>query len=125
MDMQFDSEYDDFHLSDPAEVFCFHEHTVRLLRALYRHAQREAAERTLLADGSHLPVELVDLLSEHTIQAEGLELEKDKCYDPPKEEESRGWALLRKSHICCDRFDNLSSHPEQRSLNTILFARFE
>lgn len=118
----FDTEYDDFHLSDRGEGFCFHEHTVRLLRALYRHAHRETRERTLLAAGSRLPVELTDLILEHAYQAEGLGPESDICYDPPKEGDQCQPLRLREGFSACYGYDTLPSLPGQRSFNTILFA---
>jgi hypothetical protein len=108
------ADYENYFLRDTNPNRCFHAHTVRLLRALYRHARKEVRVRTLLAAGQFLPVELTDLIVEHVLQVEGL-ADEDLIFDP--ERESLG-GFLRPQYQCAS-MSWLPYDPNQRSNTAI------
>jgi hypothetical protein len=124
------NEHDEYHLSDLPrfnsynESKCFHSHTVRLLRALNRHAHRETHEKVLLASRSRLPVELTDMILPYAIEAEDLptdeELIRHAFYRELMTEYRYNHRIELKELYHCDHMSSLPFEHEQRSYNAII-----
>lgn len=123
-ELDFGHQYDQYYLSDHGKRRCFHGYTVRLLRALLRHAHKQMRERTLRATGSHLPTELTDLIFECALQLEGIPTDHDDILLEPitlaDEEVFDGSAKRLRAPYVCRRMLFLPEDPDQRSCGTLL-----
>lgn len=117
-DLSQDQERNAYYLWDDGDTRCFHQHIVRLLRALLRHARREIRQRTLIAAGARLPVELTDIASEYALQAEGIPSFEDILYRPTNIHGPT--STLRPEYQVCIWTSSLPWHCEQRSYTTII-----
>lgn len=117
-DVTIDEEHKAYYLSNGANVRCFHQHILRLIRALHRHARREIRQRTLIAAGTRLPVELTDVIFEYALQAESIPSFDDILINPTSIHGPT--ADLRPDYHVCDWSSSLPWNCHQRSYNTII-----